>query len=74
MLQQLETYFVLLEDAFEILCDCIESLNLSLGHIPVTVELILGAALVGAIGHILMGEDITDEDLNNFNFYGDDDY
>lgn len=72
--QPLETYLVLLEDAFEILCECIENLDLTLGNVPITVEIILGAALVGAIGHILMGEDVTDEDLDNFNFYGDDEY
>lgn len=71
---QLQDYFTLLADAFLICCDRIKDAQIYFAGHQVTADILLGSACVLCIVHVLTGEDLTEDDLKNFNFYGDDDY
>ena len=73
-MNQLQDYFILLADAFSVCCDCIKDAQIYFAGHQVTADMLLGAACVALIIRVLTGDDVTEDDLKNFNFYGDDDY
>lgn len=70
----IQDYFDVLLQAWDICSARIYNLNLYLGGVHITAELLLGSAVVLAILHCIYGDGITDDDLVNFSYNDYEDY
>lgn len=75
MITQLQNFYDCLGDALDVIVVLFRSLNIRFAGVKIDVDFLVGAAIVAAIYHHILGSELqTQEEFDLFSYHDDEEY